>query len=289
MAFPTQTEYACVITHGLLPRLLKWERGVLEAAKKLYVADGASQWAPLSGRKPDYWAGDGDSGARPAVLLNREKDVADGEFVLRHALERGERKILWLGALGGQEEFDWSHLDLLRQTSVLYPSADVMICHELLWIRYIHDKKCILRNLAGISLSLWAPSPQKTPIQTEGLRYNLKGAPLVHATHGIHNEVATEDASIACVGGGVFLALRFAGADARPGCDACTVVAATERRAEAGAHRGTTGHRASRPASRARGSALGARTQRARTRASTQKSQRQGGAVSRRKSQRAKR
>jgi len=86
----------------------------------LWAADSGGRHALELGLPLELWLGDMDSSPAwlqealpaPKVLLPPDKDLTDGEALVRKALEAGPEEILLLGALGGRLDHTLAHLEL---------------------------------------------------------------------------------------------------------------------------------------------------------------------------------
>ena len=86
---------------------------------RVIAADAGMRHAEALGLHPECWIGDFDSA--PGELLARhadvpriahpaDKDMTDGALAIAHALERGARDLLLVGALGGRSDHAMMHL-----------------------------------------------------------------------------------------------------------------------------------------------------------------------------------
>lgn len=86
----------------------------------LWAADSGGRHALELGLPLELWLGDMDSSPpwlqealpAPKVLLPPDKDLTDGEALVRKALEAGPEEILLLGALGRRLDHTLAHLEL---------------------------------------------------------------------------------------------------------------------------------------------------------------------------------
>jgi thiamine pyrophosphokinase len=100
-----------LVTEGLRERL---------KAFRLWAADSGARHALELGLPLELWLGDMDSSPpwlqealpAPRVLLPPEKDLTDGEALMRRALEAGPEEVLLLGATGGRLDHTLAHLEL---------------------------------------------------------------------------------------------------------------------------------------------------------------------------------
>ncbi len=125
MTIPTPTDETFVVLLGgaleATPRLHEDMRGA-----RFVAADGGMRHAATLGIMPELWVGDFDSTA-PALLaafpdVERQpyptaKNETDGAIAVTAALERGARRIILAGALGG-ERSDHAMMHLLQAVSL---------------------------------------------------------------------------------------------------------------------------------------------------------------------------
>lgn len=86
----------------------------------IICADGGIQHTARLGLRPDIWVGDHDS--RKLALPDgvechtypTDKDFTDTNLAIDLALERGYGEIVFLGALGGRLDHEFSHYSLLK-------------------------------------------------------------------------------------------------------------------------------------------------------------------------------
>lgn len=87
---------------------------------RLLAADSGARHALALGLPLELWLGDFDSSPKwlqnalsaPKEGLPREKDLTDGEALVRKALELGAEEILLLGGIGGRLDHTLAHLGL---------------------------------------------------------------------------------------------------------------------------------------------------------------------------------
>ncbi|MCV9966112.1 thiamine diphosphokinase [Pararhizobium sp. BT-229] len=108
--------------------------GHLEGARVI-AADGGMRHASALGLKPELWVGDFDS--TPQTLIDEWPDVirepyppakneTDGEIAVAAALERGAKKLVFAGALGG-ERSDHAFMHLLYAAKLAEEGIDVLL------------------------------------------------------------------------------------------------------------------------------------------------------------------
>ncbi|WP_438751473.1 thiamine diphosphokinase [Pararhizobium sp. O133] len=102
---------------------------------RVIAADGGMRHARTLGLAPELWVGDFDS--TPAALVEQWPDVhrepyppakneTDGEIAVAAALERGAKKLILAGALGG-ERSDHAFMHLLYAAKLAEDGLDVLL------------------------------------------------------------------------------------------------------------------------------------------------------------------
>lgn len=109
------------------------------AGARAIAADGGMRHAATLGITPEVWVGDFDS-TSPAELeawahVPREpyptaKNATDGEIAVSAALERGARKLVLAGALGG-ERSDHALMHLLHAAALQEEGLDIVLSSGL--------------------------------------------------------------------------------------------------------------------------------------------------------------
>jgi thiamine pyrophosphokinase len=154
--------------------------GHLKGARVI-AADGGMRHASALGLKPELWVGDFDS--TPEALIDEWPDVirepyppakneTDGEIAVAGALERGAKKLVFAGALGG-ERSDHAVMHLLYAAKLAEDGIDVLLtsgeeeAYPLLpGTREIDLPKGSLFSILGLDTL--------TGLSIEGARYPLK-------------------------------------------------------------------------------------------------------------------
>jgi thiamine pyrophosphokinase len=102
---------------------------------RVIAADGGMRHAKALGLKPELWVGDFDS--TPQALIDEWPDMirepyppakneTDGEIAVAAALERGAKKLVFAGALGG-ERSDHAFMHLLYAAKLAEDGIDVLL------------------------------------------------------------------------------------------------------------------------------------------------------------------
>lgn len=106
---------------------------------RFIAADGGMRHAATLGITPEVWVGDFDSTSAEEIEtwshVPREpypvaKNATDGEIAVSAALERGARKLILAGALGG-ERSDHALMHLLHAAALREEGLDVMLTSGL--------------------------------------------------------------------------------------------------------------------------------------------------------------
>lgn len=202
-----------IFANGLLPDHSA-ARALIEPGDALLAADGGLRHALALGLVPGAVVGDLDSlspadqaqiESRGAILLAfpRDKDQTDLELALRHAVERGFRKVLVVGALGGRLDQTLANLALL--TAPALAGLDVSLDDGIEAARFLRAGSAAparaasrrIRGQAGDLVSLLPWSAEVTGVTTSGLRWGLSDEILhAHEARGVSNEMSCASASV---------------------------------------------------------------------------------------------
>jgi thiamine pyrophosphokinase len=172
--------------------------------------DGGLRHMAALGREPDLLVGDFDS-ADPGLLawhegrgvpLARypaEKDYTDLELGLRLALKKGASEIYVVGGVGGRLDHTLANVQCL--TLALATGVPATLYHgrqaTSLAARLAH-----FTGKPGFLISLLPLAGPATGVETQGLRYPLKGETLTPGqTRGVSNVFAAEEATVRVAGG----------------------------------------------------------------------------------------
>ncbi|ULR40419.1 thiamine diphosphokinase [Thermus sp. NEB1569] len=172
-----------LVTEGLRQRL---------KAYRLLAADSGARHA-LALRLPlELWLGDFDSSPpwlqqilpAPKEVLTRDKDLTDGEALVRKALELGAEEVLLLGGIGGRLDHTLAHLELaflLAEKGVRVELTD-----GLTWAFPLLAGLHTFPLEKGTPFSL-LPFPEAT-LGVEGARWELPSTPLKATTLTLENQ-----------------------------------------------------------------------------------------------------
>lgn len=109
-------------------------RALMQGARAI-AADGGMAHAEALGVTPELWVGDFDStsaeltakyAATPRLPFPAEKNFTDGELAIEQAIERGARRLVLVGAFGG-ERTDHAVSHLLQAVTLAERGLDVVL------------------------------------------------------------------------------------------------------------------------------------------------------------------
>ncbi|WP_114312890.1 thiamine diphosphokinase [Thermus caldifontis] len=161
-------------------------------AYRLMAADSGARHALALGLPLELWLGDFDSSLKwlqnalsaPKEGLPREKDLTDGEALVRKALELGAEELLLLGGIGGRLDHTLAHLELsflLAEKGVRVELTDGLTrAFPLLTGNHAFPLE------KGTPFSL-IPFSEAT-LGVEGARWNLPPTPLKATTLTLENQ-----------------------------------------------------------------------------------------------------
>lgn len=209
----TSEKSAVVLLGGEMPHSPLLHKYV-KNADYLAAADGGASLALQLGRYPDLLIGDFDSLSENAVNACQKfgteilqlpvmKDMTDGEFLLDTLLERGFRRLLVLGALGGRPDMLLANLDCAAEAAK--GGAFCLLAHDnaLLLPLYAEDKAVRLDIIGfdGYTFSELSLSEKCEHISLNGFVYPLDGELRRGQTLGLSNIINTNSATLTLQGG----------------------------------------------------------------------------------------
>jgi thiamine pyrophosphokinase len=170
------------------------------------AADGGSQHCLSLGILPGVLIGDLDS-TDPALLEKwrgegveiiqypEDKDQTDLELAIMLAQERGARKIVIHGAVGGRLDMTFGNLGLLAHPQLKTPTTLINGAEE---VHLLHSGEMLtLVGEPGELVSLLPTQPGKSVVSTRGLKYPLKNEPLEFGlSRGISNHLTGKRGTI---------------------------------------------------------------------------------------------
>jgi thiamine pyrophosphokinase len=204
---------ALVVANGDPPSLASLEPWLAteQPAEPLLViaADGGALNAERLGLRPDVIVGDADSLPAEAVARLRDdgvevrihptdKDRSDTELAVGEAIERGARRLLIVGGLGGLR-LDHALANLLLLTLPELAGHDVALLDERSSVRTMGPgaSQLGLRGRPGDLVSLLPLSQAVAGVVTDGLAYRLDGESLEQGrTRGLSNVMIDERATV---------------------------------------------------------------------------------------------
>ncbi len=209
-----QTEKCAVVLLGgdapKSDKLLQY----IKTAPFVAAADGGAAIALKLGRCPNLLIGDFDSLPADGVDACRThgaellqlpvmKDMTDGEYLLATLAERGYKKLLVLGALGGRTDMELANVfcaaDLARQGIFCLLAHDTTLLLPL-WSGQQPVQLC-LKGFAGKTFSQVALSEQCRRIQLSGFLYPLNKELYRGQTLGLSNIVTDDTAKLVLTDG----------------------------------------------------------------------------------------
>ncbi|WP_243027543.1 thiamine diphosphokinase [Thermus albus] len=161
-------------------------------AYRLMAADSGARHALALGLPLELWLGDFDSSPQwlqealstPKEVLPREKDLTDGEALVRKALELGVEELLLLGGIGGRLDHTLAHLELAF--TLVEKGVRAELTDGLTRVFPLPFGQHTFHLEAGAPFSL-LPFPEAT-LGVEGARWNLPPTPLKATTLTLENQ-----------------------------------------------------------------------------------------------------
>lgn len=195
-------------------------RALAEEAGLVIAADGGARHLLAIGVEPQVVIGDLDSldPATLAALAGRceilrfpaEKNETDLELALLLAVERGAAEIRVLAALGGRPDMHLANQLLLALPALA--GRDVALLDDGWSVRLLRSS-LRLRGAPGRRVSL-VPLGDALGVRTEGLRYPLRGEPLLLGpARGVSNEFAAGEALVSVEAGALLVFAEEAAPD----------------------------------------------------------------------------
>ena len=171
----------------------------IQESDLVIAADGGSHHCQSLGIQPGVLIGDLDSTDPELVEKWREegveiiqhpedKDQTDLELALMLAQDRGARKIVVYGAVGGRLDMTFGNLSLLAHPLLKTPTTLVNGAEE---VHLLHAGEMLtLVGEPGEIVSLLPLQPGKSVVSSIGLKYTLKNVPLEFGlSRGISNQL----------------------------------------------------------------------------------------------------
>jgi thiamine pyrophosphokinase len=210
---------ALLVGNGRVPARASLPLDVFDDVGLVVAADGGARGCAALGLRPDLAVGDFDSAApgdvealeRLGVEIRRvpaAKDESDLELGLGACIERGARRVVLLGVLGGPRlEHELAAIGLLALAGADWP--DVSIVDDRSTIRMLAGGSgpdgpsgAVVRGEPRDFVSLLPFGGAATGVSTEGLRYPLHDEPLpMGPSRGLSNELVGTLATVSCRAG----------------------------------------------------------------------------------------
>ncbi len=210
---------ALLVGNGHVPARACLAADVFDDVSLIVAADGGASRCRALDLRPDLVVGDFDSAdaaeiealERAGVEIRRvpaEKDESDLELALRAAIERGARRVIALGALGGPRvEHALAAIWLLAQAAG--EGVDLSIVDDRSVLRALVGGSATgapadveVRGTPGDFVSLFPFGGDAHGVSTVGLRYPLRNEPLrAGPSRGLSNELLVPVATVSCRGG----------------------------------------------------------------------------------------
>lgn len=149
---------------------------------------------------PDLAVGDFDSlGHVPdhnnVIELPVEKDDTDMAFAIRQGLDKGYRRFILLGGVGGRLDHTMGNLQLLDWLTT--QGAQGFLAGEKTIVTAIRDEKLELPASLSGSLTVLCNSDKAEGVTLEGLKYGLTDADMSNSYPvGVSNEFLGQPASV---------------------------------------------------------------------------------------------
>jgi thiamine pyrophosphokinase len=176
-----------------------------EEASLIISVDGGASHLRKFGIKPDIMLGDFDSVSKEDFDFFRdqnveifkfpaEKDMTDTELAVETAINRGSKKIIFIGGLGTRHDHSLSNIFILRP--LLFKGIEGVVVNEHNEIMLI-DKELTLSREMDTKITLLPLSEKVEGVNIKGFYYPLKDATLeMGSTWGVSNEIIEETGRI---------------------------------------------------------------------------------------------
>lgn len=189
-----------IIANGLWEGSDDLLRSLARRADFLIAADGGWHLAKRVGLKVNLVIGDGDSlTAKEQATLTAQgrweehpvdKDQTDFELALAHALARQPARIACVALLGKRTDQALGNLFLLEQAARAGVRVEIIEPDERIYL--VCDQLQLGEAQIGDLVSLLALSARVAGVETQGLKWPLRGEELLRASsRGISNEVVS--------------------------------------------------------------------------------------------------
>jgi thiamine pyrophosphokinase len=207
---------ALIVGNGHVPSRRRLAAHVFEDVGLIVAADAGASGCRALGLRPDLVVGDFDSADRAEIealehagveirRLPAEKDESDLELALRAAIERGARRVIALGALGGPRvEHALAAIWLLALAAGEGVDLSIVDDRSTLWMLVGGSAagtpaRAQICGTPGDFVSLLPFGGDADGVATVGLRYPLHDEALrVGPSRGLSNELLVPAAMVSC-------------------------------------------------------------------------------------------
>lgn len=180
----------------------------------IICADAGYETALRYGIKPDLIVGDFDSATQKPppeyrnLVLPVQKDVTDTMFAVIKGFSKGLRDFLLLGCLGG-ERFDHTMANLEVLQYIAEHGGHGVLADETTKVLLLKDHRLRLRDMKGITVSVFPYCGSSCTVSYDGLEYPLNKRTLNcgGTLMGVSNSVVSQEASIRVHGGTALIVL----------------------------------------------------------------------------------
>ncbi len=191
---------ACIFANGKLT----YSKNIKEIAQTcdlIIGANGGSKHIATLGLKPHLLVGDLDSLTSPPwkndknierVVWPQGKNKTDTELSVDRAILSGCNKILLFGGLGGRIDHALGNIEL----AVKYPGRIEILDDNGKLVALDSSKKHTLYGKPGSIVSIIPFGSLVTKVNSQGLKYEVRGLDMTPGTRGISNEMVGDTASI---------------------------------------------------------------------------------------------
>jgi thiamine pyrophosphokinase len=201
-----------ILANGELPDLNQ-ARLLLHPDDYVICADGGTRHAIALSVQPNLILGDLDSAEQDALQIYRsasvniepyasDKNETDLELAIQRAVELNPKQILIMAALGGRLDQTLANIALLADLRI--STLDVRLDDGVEEVFLCRDRAEV-HGRSGDTVSLIPWQGEASKVQTQNLKWVLKGETLYpDKTRGISNEM-TESAASISIGSGLLL------------------------------------------------------------------------------------
>lgn len=185
-------------------------KALLSPDDYIIACDAGYLRAEALGVVPDLVVGDFDSAPRPkggaSILLPTEKDDTDTQYAARLALERGFKRVLLLGALGGAR-LEHGLANLATGLWLAKRGVEVRLANEQSLLQFVlPGLPVVLQHAPGCYFSIFPIEGAATGVCERGAKYPLENAALTpDYPVGVSNETLPGETVISVQTGSLLL------------------------------------------------------------------------------------